>query len=89
VKRLSTARIEALSLSIAAALAGARDVSLSDRGKVVATLSERLTEAFQIDPALDRAVRARIQSLRRAVPEGSREWDLLYQQYLDDLSRRR
>jgi len=42
-----------------------------------------------LDATLDKAVRARIGSLKRSVPEGSREWDVLYRQYLDELARRR
>ncbi len=39
--------------------------------------------------ALDRAVRARIASLQRQVPEGGCEWELLYRKYSEELSRRR
>ena len=39
--------------------------------------------------AMDRAVRSRIASLQRVVPEGSREWEVLYRKYTEELSRRR
>jgi len=89
VKRLSDRRIEALALAIADSLTATAGVQIRDRGRLVRAVSKRLSEAFSVDPALDRAVRARIESLQRTVPEGSREWDLLYQQYLVELSRRR
>jgi len=89
VKRMSDARIEALSLAIVDRLAKTAGLELADRGSAVRAVAGRLKEAFQIDEALDAAVRARIGSLRRPVPEGSREWDLLYEQYVGELSRRR
>jgi hypothetical protein len=89
VKRLSDARIEALALAIVDKIAREREVTVRDRGAAVRAVNTRLRQAFQTEGELDRAVRARIASLKRPVPEGSREWDLLYRQYLDELSRRR
>lgn len=88
MKRLSDARVEAVALTIVGRLEKQRDIKISDRGAAVRLVANRLKEAFQVDPELDRAVRARIASLHRPVPEGSREWELLYRQYLDELSRR-
>ena len=88
MKRLSSARIEALALAIVGRIEQAPGLSVSDRGVALRLISTRLKEAFAVDAALDRAVRARIESLHRPVPEGSREWELLYRQYLDELARR-
>lgn len=88
MKRLSSARIEALALTIMTRLEKTPGLTVRDRGAALRLISTRLKEAFSVDPALDRSVRARIESLKRQVPEGSGEWDLLYRQYLDDLSRR-
>ena len=88
MKRLSDARVEAVALTIVGRLEKQRDIKISDRGAAVRLVANRLKEAFQVDPELDRAVRARIASLHRPVPEGSREWELLYRQYLEELSRR-
>ncbi len=88
MKRLGDARIEALTLAIVDALTGSAGIRVRDRGMVTRTVGAHLRRTFQIDPELDRKVRARIASLRRSVPEGSREWDVLYQQYLEELSRR-
>ena len=89
MKRLSDGRVEALALAIVDKIAREREMKIGDRGAAVRAVSHRLRQAFQTDNELDRAVRARIASLARPVPEGSREWDLLYKQYLDELSRRR
>jgi hypothetical protein len=37
---------------------------------------------------IDAAVRKKIGSLSRNVPPGSREWDILYQRYFEEESRR-
>ena len=58
-------------------------------GKVVREVEKRLKTAFQADASLDLEVRARIESLSRKVPEGSREWEILYRQYSEELARRR
>jgi hypothetical protein len=89
LRKLSDSRIEALALAAVKALEGKNDVAVSDRGAAVRTVAAQLRRAFQEDTALDRAVRARIASLSRKVPEGSREWDILYRQYAEELSRRR
>jgi len=89
VRRLGEARIEALALAIVDALAASPDLRVRDRGTAVRTVSHRLTAVFGGGDDLDAAVRARIDSLSRRVPEGSREWDILYRQYLEELRRRR
>lgn len=89
MKHLGDARIEALALSIIDRIALHPQLRLQDRGRAVQAVTERLRAAFQIDPETDRMARDRIRSLRRDVPEGSREWDVLYRQYLGELGRRR
>jgi len=89
VRRLGDARIEALAVAIGKALAAGNGIEVVDQGQVVRAAAARLRSAFQGDRALDAAVRQRIASLKRNVPEGSREWDVLYRQYSAELSRRR
>ena len=89
MRRLSDARIEALAITIVDRLAKSRDFEVKDRGAAVRATAARLTRAFQVDAAADRAARAKIASLSRHVPEGSREWDVLYRQYLEELARKR
>jgi hypothetical protein len=89
VRKLSDARIEAMALAVVKALEAKSGVSVIDRGAAVRIVATQLRGAFQEDSALDRAVRARIASLSRKVPEGSREWDILYRQYAEELSRRK
>ena len=89
MKRLGDARLEALALAIVDRIASHPQLSLEHRGRATQTVSDRLRTAFQIDSELDRAARQRIHSLKRDVPEGGREWDLLYRQYITELGRRR
>ena len=89
MRKLSDGRIEAMALAIVKAIEGKSGVSVTDRGAAVRVVAAQLRGAFQEDTALDHAVRARIASLSRRVPEGSREWDILYRQYSEELSRRK
>lgn len=87
--RLREERVEALSLAIAKAVfeCGAEIV---DKGSAVRRIAARIGATLGGDSnALDRAVRSRIASLQRTVPEGGREWEVLYRKYSEELSRRR
>ncbi len=89
MRKLGDARIEAMAIAVVKALEAASGVSVTDRGMAVRIAAGQLRSAFQGDSGLDQAVRARIASLSREVREGSREWDILYRQYSEELSRRK
>lgn len=89
MRKLSDARLEAMALAVVKALGTKSGVTVSDRGSAVRIVAGQLRGAFQEDATMDRAVRGRIASLSRKVPEGSREWDILYRQYAEELSRRK
>ena len=61
-------------------------------GERAATCWRRSSAALQQDTSatrrLDEIVRRKIASLSRKVPPGSREWDILYQRYLDEEQRK-
>ena len=87
--RLREERVEALSLAIAKAIFES-GVEVVDKGSAVRRIAARIGASLGGDAsALDRAVRSRIASLQRQVPEGSREWEVLYRKYTEELSRRR
>jgi hypothetical protein len=48
-----------------------------------------LTEESKLDDSIDGEVRKILASYSRGVPEGSREWDVLYQKTREDVVRRR
>ena len=89
MRKLSDSRIEAMALAVVKAMETKSGVSVTDRGAAVRIVAGQLRGAFQDNSSLEQAVRARIASLSRKVPEGSREWDILYRQYAEDLSRRK
>ena len=43
----------------------------------------------KIDEAIDLAVRQKIETQKRGIPEGSEEWDILYRKYFEEESARR
>ena len=87
--RLREERVEALSLAIAKAIVES-GVEVIDKGSAVRRIAARIGASLGGDSgALDRAVRSRIASLQRQVPEGGREWEVLYRKYTEELSRRR
>lgn len=47
-------------------------------------IKRTLTDYLKIEDLADSAARTKIRSLSRDVPEGSREWDILYKQYFDE-----
>lgn len=47
-------------------------------------IKRTLTDYLKIEDLADSAARNKIRSLSRDVPEGSREWDILYRQYFDE-----
>ncbi len=57
---------------------------LGDRNDVRLEAARILTELFKEEENVDRAVRHKIQSQKRQIPEGSQEWDILYRKYYSD-----
>ena len=59
----------------------------SDR-LVLAEIKRSLDLQRDRESKLDEIVRRKIDSLSRKVPPGSREWDILYQRYLEEEHRK-
>ncbi len=47
-------------------------------------VKQTITKYLTQEDDADNASRAKIRSLSRDIPEGSREWDVLYKKYLDE-----
>ena len=56
---------------------------IEEEGTVRHAIRRAINEQLQIGQDIEDAVSAKIESLSRHVPEGSPEWDVLYQQYFD------
>jgi hypothetical protein len=57
--------------------------------RVLREIKRTITAELTFDDEADNAARNTIQSLSRRVPEGSREWEVLYQKYREEELRRR
>lgn len=54
---------------------------LGDKNDVRLEIFRIFAELFREEEKVDRSVRQKIQSQKRAIPEGSQEWDILYRKY--------
>lgn len=80
--RLSRAKVNFLSRQIIDALQGHPSVQLfRDPNSVRLAIVEIMQEELRRDDYIDRKVRMKITSQKRDIPEGGREWEILYRQY--------
>jgi hypothetical protein len=88
--RLNEDRISHISHLILDKLMQDRNVdALQAEERVLREIKRTITDELKFDDEADDAVRRMIQSLSRRVPEGSREWEVLYQKYREEELRRR
>ena len=55
---------------------------------VLADVKRVLIREQELDERIDAMVRRKIESLKRGVPEGSAEWDVLYRKYYEEETSR-
>lgn len=79
---LSDDRINHLSHLILKAIKG--DLEIADESMALRSIKNGFHAYQDIEAQVDKKVRLKIASLKRGVPEGSREWDILYHQYFDE-----
>jgi len=88
--RLSEDRISHISHLILDKLVQNRNVDvLQAEERVLREIKRSITAELQFEDEADVAARRTIQSLSRKVPEGSREWDVLYRKYFEEEMNRR
>ncbi len=88
--RLSEDRISHLSHLILDMLAQNRNVDfLQAEERLLREIKRTVTDELKFEDEADTAARRTIQSLSRRVPEGSREWDVLYRKYFEEEMNRR
>ncbi len=89
--RLTEDRIYHLSHLILDMLMQNRNVdALQPEERVLREIKRTISDELKFEDEADEAARRTIQSLSRRVPEGSREWDVLYRKYFEEeLNRRR
>ena len=88
--RLSEDRIYHLSHLIQDMLIRNRNVDvLLTEERVLREIKRTIADELKFEDDADEAARRTIQSLSRKVPEGSREWDVLYRKYVEEEMHRR
>jgi hypothetical protein len=88
--RLSEDRISHLSHLVLDKLMQDRNVdAVQAEERILREIKRTITDELKFDDEADAVVRKTIQSLSRRVPEGSREWEVLYQKYREEELRRR
>lgn len=87
--RLSREKILRLSHLILGYIESDEGVDYFDDPQEVRQLVVRIIEGeMRADEAIDGMVRHKIESLKRGVPEGSAEWDVLYRKYYEEETSR-
>lgn len=84
MSRLSEARISHLAHLVIDGLWKDDLADFPNEARALAETKRVLHEFYGREERLDAVVRQKIQSLSRAVPPGSREWDVLYRKYLQE-----
>jgi hypothetical protein len=87
--KLSREKIIQLSHRVVGAIEELDEIEIYDepnniRQEIVRILNDLMRE----EERLDAAVRQKITSQKRSIPEGSAEWDILYRKYYTDELRR-
>lgn len=59
-------------------------VDFTDESKVLAEIKRTISDYLMVEDQADSIARNKIRSLSRDVPEGSREWDILYKKYFEE-----
>lgn len=61
----------------------------ADPKDIRAEIFKLIENEGKVDEAIDLAVRQKIETQKRGIPEGSEEWDILYRKYFEEESARR
>ena len=87
--RMSRERIFHLADLIVKELGATPGVQVKVPGDIRPEVVRVLTEESKLDDSIDVEVRKILSSYARPAPEGSREWEILYQKTRDEVLRRR
>ena len=63
--------------------------TLSDDERALREIRRRMVAVLKEDDVIDGLVRQKIASLKRGVPVGGNEWDILYRKYYEEEAARR
>jgi hypothetical protein len=88
VSRLSESRLSHLAHLVVDGLRKGNFVAAANEAHALSDTKQVLHDFFHHEDHVDELVREKIQSLSRPVPQGSREWDILYRKYFEEEMRR-
>ena len=81
--KISDGRINVLSMDIASKLVKNGQVD-KEKEKVSMEIRRGMVFFLQNLEKIDQKAREKIKSIKRDIPEGSQEWDVLYRQYFNE-----
>ena len=86
--RLTREKINLLSHQITERLASLDEVEfIEDRNTIRLAVVEIFNKWLKKEEEVDRGARRKIESQKRAIPEGSAEWEILYRKYYEEEMR--
>ena len=86
--RLTRDKVNLLSHLITDKLATLDDVEfIEDRNTIRLAVVDTLTKWLKKEEEVNKAARHKIETQKRAIPEGSAEWDILYRKYYEEEMR--
>jgi hypothetical protein len=87
--KLSRDKITDISHKLVAAMKKSREVRVKkDVNDVRLDIVKAFTEILQVEEKADRAARDKVRSMKRDIPEGSEEWDILQKRYYGEELKR-
>ena len=86
--RLTREKVNLLSHQVTEKLASIEAVDfIEDRNTIRLAVLETLNKWLKKEEEVDKAARQKIESQKRAIPEGSAEWEILYRKYYEEEMR--
>jgi len=86
--RLTRDKINLLSHQVTDKLASIDQIDfIEDRNTIRLAVVDILTKWLKKEEEVDKAARQKIESQKRAIPEGSAEWEILYRKYYGEEMR--
>lgn len=83
--RLSREKVNLLSHQVSDKLASIDAVEfIEDRNTIRLGVVDILTKWLKKEEEIDKAARHKIEAQKRAIPEGSAEWEILYRKYYEE-----
>jgi hypothetical protein len=83
--RLSREKVNLLSHQVSDKLASIDAVEfIEDRNTIRLAVVDILTKWLKKEEEIDKAARHKIEAQKRAIPEGSAEWEILYRKYYEE-----